>query len=144
MDDVECRTGVTVSMHGRAPYAHRLLRRTRNARAQDSSNWPLGFLRTVSSSSSASSTSGGKPEGSQGNRPIGAENLATLWCMRILVDQAAEPVPAQNAHADLCCWRVRPVSAEMVSPHATCEYSWRRWRALWRDLLQGPVGRWVL
>ena len=39
---------------------------------------------------------------------VGAENYVPLCDLGVFVDQAAKPVPAQNAHIGLSRWRMRP------------------------------------
>jgi hypothetical protein len=45
---------------------------------------------------------------------VGAENAVTLCDLRIFVDQAAEPVPAQNAHAGYFARRIRASGGRLL------------------------------
>jgi hypothetical protein len=45
---------------------------------------------------------------------VGAENAVTLCDLRIFVDQAAEPVPAQNAHAGYFGRRMRASGGRLL------------------------------
>ena len=45
---------------------------------------------------------------------VGAENAVTLCDLRIFVDQAADPVPAQNAHTGHFDRRIRAPGGRLL------------------------------